>query len=654
MKKMRILALTLALFTMGTGVSAAPMGMNTHWGQGFSASSYLPMLEELEVEYIRDGQDWGAVERTPGNYITQGADDLINVAHAAGKKVIWVLGFGNAIYDGCNGTNSSDHDSNKHNVENYVMPTGTTYLAGWENYVKFVANRYKGKIDVFEVWNEPWTYRFNDGIKGTAGTYVELVRVTKAALASVGSDAKVMAGAVTNEYSFRWGLTTHDYFTAMLNAGVTEYADIISVHLYTQKYADSENHKCTYTQAQKTPEIAYRDWLNYYEGMLDAKGYTGQLWLTEAGWYEGATSNAVTKEMQAAYTIRQKVIWDAYLKDNNRTGEYIHYQLKDNYTTSADAQRNNLFGLVTFDGVKKPAYWAAKAYNTLVGDMEFASLSTSPTQVYKATYTKANGEAANVIWKPDGTTSQTLTLEKEITNIYDYQGNLIDSARLAEGTVAVTVGPNPIFVKGVSDGSKINGSALVVYDAATGQMTVSGTMTGYQDGENASVILYNKLAKTDAMDASYIAYLGQTALQAGGFTHSFQIPASHNGAYTLALGATNSLTPQMQTLDIYGNQGCVAELTLSDLTAMSATVAIRNYGVAPIEPVLFLCQYDKDGNLLEASMDSKTVSAKAGDSAGTNTLTATGTKHTKTKTVRAFVWDGISSMQPISKPIILQ
>ena len=48
MKKMRILALTLALFTMGTGVSAAPMGMNTHWGQGFSASSYLPMLEELE------------------------------------------------------------------------------------------------------------------------------------------------------------------------------------------------------------------------------------------------------------------------------------------------------------------------------------------------------------------------------------------------------------------------------------------------------------------------------------------------------------------------------------------------------------------------------------------------------------------------------
>ena len=43
--------------------------------------------------------------------------------------------------------------------------------------------------------------------------------------------------------------------------------------------------------------------------------------MTENGYYTGTADNSKSEELQAAYTIRQTVIWEDYLRNNNRNGK---------------------------------------------------------------------------------------------------------------------------------------------------------------------------------------------------------------------------------------------------------------------------------------------------------------------------------------------
>lgn len=109
-------------------------------------------------------------------------------------------------------------------------------IATWQDYVTKVVTRYKGRVDAYEIWNEPAYADFEAVLNadGTSkqyftGTSVEMVQLTQAAQAivrAIDPAAKVVCPSVTCEAN---GLGRLGKFLA---SGGGTYCDVIGYHLY--------------------------------------------------------------------------------------------------------------------------------------------------------------------------------------------------------------------------------------------------------------------------------------------------------------------------------------------------------------------------------------------------------------------------------------
>ena len=98
--------------------------------------------------------------------------------------------------------------------------------SAWKNYCFAVAEHYKGRVDHYEVWNEP----DNGGgcwKTGRSGTqYGELVIATAKAVKSADKDAKIIGGSLCDS-------STIAYANEAFKTGMLDYVEYISFHEYT-------------------------------------------------------------------------------------------------------------------------------------------------------------------------------------------------------------------------------------------------------------------------------------------------------------------------------------------------------------------------------------------------------------------------------------
>lgn len=104
-------------------------------------------------------------------------------------------------------------------------------LGDWDNYVRQVATRYKGKIRYYEVLNEPVLIEHEKSCLskrhfwcGSAAEMVEITRRTSEIVKSIDPDAKIVAPGFTGATSGRLDL--------FLDAGGGQYVDVIAHHFY--------------------------------------------------------------------------------------------------------------------------------------------------------------------------------------------------------------------------------------------------------------------------------------------------------------------------------------------------------------------------------------------------------------------------------------
>ena len=96
----------------------------------------------------------------------------------------------------------------------------------WSNYVNAVAKRYKGKVEYYEVWNEPdgfWCWKHGVSAK----EYGNLVIDTSKAVKAADPDAKIIGGCVCYRKV--------DYLNAEFMTGMGDYIDAVSFHEYTHR-----------------------------------------------------------------------------------------------------------------------------------------------------------------------------------------------------------------------------------------------------------------------------------------------------------------------------------------------------------------------------------------------------------------------------------
>jgi len=164
---------------------------------------------------------WADLERTRGKWQFATLDTYIQQATAHGVEVLYTLG-------------STPKWASARPEE--WCPYGISgcsaeprSMADWENYARVVARRYKGRIQFYELWNEPHFTNFARDRTGPAfftgnvRTMVEMARIAKSVLKEEDENAKLLTPGFVN------GPDRLDLF---LRSGGKQYVDAIAYHFY--------------------------------------------------------------------------------------------------------------------------------------------------------------------------------------------------------------------------------------------------------------------------------------------------------------------------------------------------------------------------------------------------------------------------------------
>lgn len=165
---------------------------------------WIPAMKAIGVDVLRTPDIyWHDVEQRPGQWNWRAVDDQVDYL------VRQNVSFGVLLY-GNPGWNAQD--------ERGTLPVNN--LAGWTRYVTQVATRLRGKVECFQVWNEPPN---NTGRAQTPADYARLVRATYEAVKAVDPRMKVGLGAKSVHLN---------YLELVIRAGARDAFDYITLHPY--------------------------------------------------------------------------------------------------------------------------------------------------------------------------------------------------------------------------------------------------------------------------------------------------------------------------------------------------------------------------------------------------------------------------------------
>ena len=284
-----------------------------HAGETRSTKEY-ELLDEMGVTWILRTFNWDRIERQRGVFDFTVYDEYVDTAKQNDKKVLAVLGF-EALW-------LYPEGKSKH----YVSPEN---IPDFLNYVGKTVSHFKGRVDVWEIWNEP-NIRF---WKGPRKEFYELSRLTAIKIRETDPDAYILGGVF-------WR-SPGGFIKGMHKAGAMENLDALAFHPYAVN-----------------PRGAMRTHDRFLR-VLNEINYAGPVWITEVGyptggWYPSRVSLAELP----SYVV--KTIAGAAARG---TRSLLWYQLFDRYNeheVPPDTRSNSeaFFGLVYRDYQRKDGAWA--------------------------------------------------------------------------------------------------------------------------------------------------------------------------------------------------------------------------------------------------------------------------------------------------------
>jgi len=255
--------------------------------------------------------------------------------------------------------------------------------ADWENFVRTVATRYKGRILEYEIWNEadmPATYT------GSLSDLVRLSRIAYQTLKEVDPSVTVVSPTSAGPVP--------DWLDGFLAAGGGSYADVIGYHFYD--FPGLPENMIARFQAVRSVAAKY--------------GIQEPIWDTEIGWGPGQVFSS--SEQQAAFLARTFLLhWSAGIPRAN-------WYAWDNHSWVT------LWVTETDDTTPTAAGRAyAEVQQWLVGNL-LAGCAADATGAWSCTITHANGAVDHAVWNPAGAAGFTVPRNWTVTAIRDLAGNV--------------------------------------------------------------------------------------------------------------------------------------------------------------------------------------------------------------------------------------
>ena len=241
-------------------------------------NAYDPVAE-MGVHYVRLQSGWQRTEKQKGVYDFAWLDEVVDAIIARGQEPWIDLCYGNALY-----TQSAAQIFGAVGCPPIFTQEERE---AWRNYVEATVRHFHGRVQWYEIWNEPdGTWCWKHGVN--AGEYGDFAVATAQAIHRADPGAKAIAGVLCN--------INLPYCKIMLDHGVAMAADAISFHRY---HADEVN---------ALQEIhALRALIDQYNPALQIiQGESGTQ--SDSRGMGALRGGAWNEEKQAKYTLRHRLI----------------------------------------------------------------------------------------------------------------------------------------------------------------------------------------------------------------------------------------------------------------------------------------------------------------------------------------------------------
>jgi hypothetical protein len=255
-------------------------------------------------------------------------DNAVNLAQAAGQKIIFVVGSSPSWASG-----SSNTETPPRNPADYAT------------FIHYVASRYAGRVAAWEIWNEENTARFwSTG--PNAAQYVTLLKAAYPVVKSADPSALVLFGGTS--------LNAYNFISQAYAAGAKGNFDVMAVHPYSCRAPGA----IVRDGSGNITEDSFLGYRTVHDAML-ANGDEKPIWFTEIGWSSSTGGSCgFGQATQAAY------LTEAYkLTDQDPYVQVMcWYNLRNDYWSHDENSVEAQYGLLNTDFTPKPAYTAYRAY----------------------------------------------------------------------------------------------------------------------------------------------------------------------------------------------------------------------------------------------------------------------------------------------------
>ncbi len=246
----------------------------------FDPNKAYPFVAQTGVKWARIQSGWMRTEQVKGVYDFAWLDDIVDNLLAIGVEPWINLCYGNPVYTPW--------------AEEYYGAVGCPPIEtqeerqGWHNYVSALTAHFKGRVRMYEIWNEPdgdWCWKKGPDPEELAAFTAATARACKEG----DPDCRVLGFATCR-------LNRLNFLENLCKAGICDHIDGISYHSY--RITDEENREYfrTYNAIRQhyNPDLLLVQGESGTQSRPDGKGA-----LHDAAW---------TQEKQAKFLLRHLIL----------------------------------------------------------------------------------------------------------------------------------------------------------------------------------------------------------------------------------------------------------------------------------------------------------------------------------------------------------
>lgn len=445
------------------GVSGNAFPWEPYWGV------FQNLLGDSHAGWARIELRWDSINPAPDTWQWDLLDAQVNGYAALGFRQLGLLDYSVGWASGQGGSQTV-----------FGPPSN---LDAWETYVRMTVQRYRDRVDAWEIWNEPDVAMFWNGQDGgDPVVYTELLKRAYRAIKAVDPDATVMNGGVTGTERGA------NFLNRVLDLGGGAFLDAIAIHGYVPN--------------DGLDTTVYPDVIWPLLGKVRERAGK-PLWVTEFGWSSGcsdAGAAACSEQAQANRIARQLPM----LFSIGGVERVLVFLFKD------PGNQPDYFGLTRADGRVKPAF---TAFSTLAGrlaGLRFEErVDMGDPNVWSMRFS-ANERTVDVIWSRTGDRQIQYMNWGSSIRTWTIDGARADISA-PPGGVALRIGLDPVIVE--SDGrAPPTGTGRCRSFAETGQ-TLCGSFLDFWERYGGLMMFGYPLSPVMTESGKTVQYLERSKFE---------------------------------------------------------------------------------------------------------------------------------------------